>query len=68
MSDTKWVIESLQRKVDAKTAYIIELEATKAELLAACQGLLSIYDRYTGVGLQEVDAARAAIRKVVGSC
>jgi hypothetical protein len=38
------------------------------DLLAACQGLLAISERYTNVGLKEVDAARAAIRKAVTPC
>lgn len=37
------------------------LIAAAPDLLAALQGMLAIADRYTGTGLAEVDAARAAI-------
>ncbi len=37
------------------------LIAASPMLLEALRGLLAITDRYTGVGLQEIDAARAAI-------
>lgn len=48
-------------------ALVLErLEAERADMLAALRGLLSVSDRYTGVGLAEVSAARAAIAKAEG--
>jgi hypothetical protein len=44
------------------------LIAAAPDLLAALRGLLAISERYTNVGLEEFDAARAAIRKAVASC
>ena len=48
----------LQADIDAR------LIAAAPELLVALKGMLDIYDRYTGVGLPEADAARAVINKI----
>ena len=57
------VLETDRKAARRQTQADARLIAAAPDLLAALAGLLSISDRYTGVGLREIDAARAAIRK-----
>lgn len=51
---------------NARASFIVRACSNHAGLLEACRGLLAIADRYTGVGLKEIDAARAAIAAAEG--
>jgi hypothetical protein len=61
VADCKWT-NHVHTEREANALLI----AAAPELLDALKGLLAISDRYTGVGLREVDAARTAIAKAEG--
>jgi hypothetical protein len=65
-----WLIESLEAKIEAKTNYIIELEAKNKAMLEALKLLVEMQDdpiRFCGCSGERYDIAKTAIAKAKGN-